>query len=80
MSGKTPRAWKKYVQTISEHERDDDDDKLSLRNGRPTEGAKRFSPSQISETQRAGFEPTQNLSSYFAEGSCTVAITTTPRR
>ena len=40
----------------------------------------RFSPSQISDTPRAGFEPAQNLSSDFVEGSCAVAITTKPRR
>ena len=39
-----------------------------------------FSPSQISETRRAGFEPAQNLSSDFVEGSCAVAITATSRR
>ena len=40
----------------------------------------RFSPSQISNTSRAGFEPAQNLSSGFAEGSCAELITTNPRR
>ena len=40
----------------------------------------RFSPSQISDTTLAGFEPAQNLSSGFVEGSCAVVITTAPRR
>ena len=40
----------------------------------------RFSPSRISDTPRAGFEPVQNLSSGLAEWSCAVVITTTPRR
>ena len=40
----------------------------------------RSSPSRISDTPRAGFEPAQNLSSGFGEWSCTVVITTTPRR
>ena len=39
----------------------------------------RSSPSQISDTLRAGFEPAQNLSSGLVEGSCTVLITITPR-
>ena len=34
----------------------------------------RFSPSQISHTPGAWFEPAQNLSSYFVEWSCTVVI------
>ena len=37
----------------------------------------RSSPSQISDTPRAGFEPAQNLSSGFDEWSCVVVITTT---
>ena len=37
----------------------------------------RSSPSQISDTPRAGFEPVQ--SSGLVERSCTVVITTTPR-
>ena len=40
----------------------------------------RSSPSQISDTPRAGFEPAQNLSSGIVEWSCAVVITTTPRR
>ena len=40
----------------------------------------RSSPSRISDTPRAGFEPAQNLSSGFVEWSCAVVITTTPRR
>ena len=40
----------------------------------------RSSPSRISDTPRAGFEPAQNLSSGFDEWSCSVVITTTPRR
>ena len=40
----------------------------------------RSSPLQISDTPQAGFEPVQNLSSGFVEWSCTVVITTTPRR
>ena len=38
----------------------------------------RSSPSRISDTPRAGFEPAQNLSSSFVEWSCAVVITTTP--
>ena len=40
----------------------------------------RSSPSWISDTPRAGFEPAQNLSSCLVEWSCTAAITATPRR
>ena len=40
----------------------------------------RFSPSRISDTPRAGFEPAQNLSSGLVEWSCAVVISTTPRR
>ena len=40
----------------------------------------RSSPSQISDTRRAGFEPAQNLSSSLIEWSCAKVITTTPRR
>ena len=40
----------------------------------------RSSPLWISDTPRAGFKPTQNLSSGFVEWSCAVLITTTPRR
>ena len=40
----------------------------------------RSSPSRISNTPRAGFEPVQNLSSGLAESSCAVVITTTPWR
>ena len=39
----------------------------------------RSSPSWISDTPRAGFEPAQNLSSGLVEWSCAVVITTTPR-
>ena len=39
----------------------------------------RSSPSWISDTPRAGFEPAQNLSSGFVEWSCAVVITTAPR-
>ena len=39
----------------------------------------RSSPSRISDTPRAGFEPAQNLNSGFVEWNCAVAITTTPR-
>ena len=38
----------------------------------------RSSPSQISDTLRAGFEPVQNLSSDLVEWSCVVLITATP--
>ena len=38
------------------------------------------SPSRISNPPRARFEPAQNLSSGLVEWSCTVVITTTPRR
>ena len=40
----------------------------------------RSSPSRISDTPRAGFEPAQNLSSGLVEWSCALVITTTPRR
>ena len=40
----------------------------------------RSSPSQISNTPRAGFKPAQSLSSGLVEWSCAVMITTTPRR
>ena len=39
----------------------------------------RSSPSRISDTPRAGFEPAQNLSSGLVEWSCAVVITTAPR-
>ena len=39
----------------------------------------RSSPSRISDTPRAGFEPAQNLSSDFVEWSCAVVRTATPR-
>ena len=39
----------------------------------------RSSPSRISDTPGAVFEPTQNLSSGLVEWSCAVVITTTPR-
>ena len=40
----------------------------------------RYSPSRISNTARARYEPAQNLSSRFVEWRCAVVITTTPRR
>ena len=40
----------------------------------------RSSPSRISHTPRAGFEPAQNLNSGLVEWGCAVVITTTPRR
>ena len=40
----------------------------------------RSSPSRISDTPGAGFEPAQNLSSGLVEWVCAVVITTTPRR
>ena len=40
----------------------------------------RSSPSRISDMPRAGFQPTQSLSSGLVEWSCPVVITTTPRR
>ena len=40
----------------------------------------RFSPSWISDTPRAEFEPEQNLSSGLVEWTCTVVITTAPQR
>ena len=40
----------------------------------------RSSPSQISDTPRAGFEPSQNLSLGLVECSCAVVITAIPRR
>ena len=39
----------------------------------------RSSPSRISDTPRAGFEPAHSLSSGLVEWSCAVVITTTPR-
>ena len=68
---------------------DDDDDELicgmvdrrnefSLISNR--DHCKRSSTSRVSDTPRAGFEPAQNLSSGFDEGSCAKVITTTPRR
>ena len=36
-------------------------------------------PSQIFDKPRVGFEPPRNMSSSFAEWSCAVVITTTPR-
>ena len=65
---------------------DDDDDELSLWYGWPMKGiqhyssrdyCQRSSPSRISDTQWAGFEPAQNLSSDFVEWSFAVVITTT---
>ena len=38
----------------------------------------RSSPSRISDTPRAGFEPMQNLSLSLFEWSCAIVITTTP--
>ena len=35
---------------------------------------------RISDTPRGGFEPAQNLTSSFAEWTCAIVITTTPRR
>ena len=40
----------------------------------------RPSPLQIFDTLRADFEPVQNLISSLVEWSCSVVITTTPRR
>ena len=40
----------------------------------------RSSPSRITDTPRAGFEPAPNLCSDFVEWSCAVVITITPRR
>ena len=40
----------------------------------------RSSPSRTSDTERARFEPAQNLSSGFVEWSCAAVLTTTPRR
>ena len=40
----------------------------------------RSSPSRISDTPRAEFEPARILSSGLVEWSCAVVITTTPRR
>ena len=66
----------------------DDDDELfcGVVNRRKTfslissrEPCQRSSPSRISDTPQAGFEPAQNLSSGFVEWSCAVVITTTPR-
>ena len=40
----------------------------------------RSSPSRISDTPWAGFEPAQSLRSGLVQWSCAVVITTTPRR
>ena len=54
--------------------------------GWPTKGVysrdqcQRSSPSRISDTPRARFEHTQNLSSGLVECSCAKVITTTPQR
>ena len=40
----------------------------------------RSSPSRISDTPQAGFEPVQNISSGLVEWSCVVVVTTTQRR
>ena len=40
----------------------------------------RSSPSRISDTPQAGFEPAQNMSSGFLERSYAAVITTAPRR
>ena len=54
----------------------EDEDELFLRNSLPTkqlsfisrqDHCQRFSPFQISDTQQAGYEPEQNLSSGSAE-------------
>ena len=42
--------------------------------------SQRTSPSPISNTPRAEFEPAQNLNSGLVEWICSVVITTTPRR
>ena len=44
------------------------------------EHCQRSSPSRISDTPRAGYEPAQNLSSGLVQWSCAVVITTTPQR
>ena len=54
------------------------DERRSLISSR--DHCQRSSPSRISDTPRAGFEPAQNLSSGFDEWSCAIVITTTPRR
>ena len=54
------------------------DERRSLISSR--DHSQRSSPSRISDTPRAGFEPAQNLSSGFDEWSCAIVITTTPRR
>ena len=65
----------------------DDDDEFFLRNGWPKKGVQPyFQPWPLSgilisiNNPRAGYKPAQNLSSDFAEWSCKVMITTTPRR
>ena len=61
----------------------DDDDELlliKLNNRWPTKSldhCQRFSPSQISDTPRAGFKSAQKLSSGFVEWSYTI-LTTSP--
>ena len=39
----------------------------------------RSSPSRISDTPRAGFEPARNLNSGLVQWSCAIAITTAPQ-
>ena len=67
---------------------DDDDDELfcgmvdqqkaiSLISSR--DHCQRSSPSRISDTPRAGFEPAQNLTSGLVEWSCAVKMSITPR-
>ena len=54
------------------------DERRSLISSR--DHCQRSSPSRISDTPRAGFEPAQSLSSGLVEWSCAVVITTTPQR
>ena len=51
---------------------DDDDDDIFSR-----DHCQRSSPSRISDTRRAGFEPAQNLSSGLVEWSCAAVTNTT---
>ena len=77
-------SWPK----IDDDHDDDDDDELFLRYGWPKafslifsrDHCQRSSPSRISDTPRAGFEPAQNLSSGLVEWNFAIVITNIPRR
>ena len=76
-----------FLHNLDDDEDDDDDDLFcDMVNRRKAFSIissrghfQRSSPSWISDTSRAGFEPAQNLSSGFDEWSCAVVITTAPQ-